>query len=316
MTRDANSRSLVKRLLRGEARATAELLTAIESGDGRARAALKAIYPHTGRAHVVGVSGPAGSGKSVLIDRITAELRRRQRKVAILAVDPTSPRSGGALLGDRVRMKSHFLDPEVFIRSFATRGSRGGVCAAIWGAIHCLDAMGKDVVLVETIGAGQDEIAVSEVSHTVLLVLTPWSGDEIQRMKAGLVEIAHVVVINKCDLPGAEDASRQLAELYADGGRAVVRTSALHHRGIGELVDEIERRGARLLAGPEAREARLNFCRRELLALLAEEFHEQARKKLASPAAARLLRHVSTKRLDPYTAVEKITRSLLRGEAR
>ena len=316
MTRNLTTDNLVKRILTGDARAAAQLLTLIENNDSRARAALKKLYSHTGRAHVVGVTGAAGAGKSVLIDRMTAELRKRGKQVGILAVDPTSPRSGGAVLGDRIRMKGHFLDDQVFIRSLATRGEKGGVCAAVWGAIHCLDAMGKDVILVETIGAGQDEVSVSEVSHTVVVLIIPWSGDEIQKMKAGLLEIAHIVVINKCDLPGAQAAVRQLSALYADGGRPVLETSALTNEGITELVEEIERRAAMLLRTAHDDEARLNFCRRELLALLNEEIHRQACKKLESPAAARILRHIATKSLDPYTAVEKITKSLKRSEAK
>lgn len=301
---------LAKRIVNGEARAAAQLLTLIENSDARARTALKKLYSHTGRAHVVGVTGAAGVGKSVTIDRMTAELRRRQKKVGILAVDPTSPRSGGAILGDRIRMKGHFLDGEVFIRSLATRGQKGGVSAAIWGAIHCLDAMGKEAILVETIGAGQDEVSVADVSHTVVVVITPWSGDDIQKLKGGLLEVANIIVINKCDLPGADMAVRGLAALYADDGRAVLKTSALNNDGIKELVDQVESRGAQVVTGAGDGEVRLNFCRQELLSLLQEEMYREAGKKLKGEAATKILKEVAERHLDPYTAIEKIAKGI------
>jgi len=236
---------LAQRILKGDVRAAAQVLTLIADKDPRARAVLKLLYPRTGRAHIIGVTGATGSGKSTLITRMTAELRRRKKKVGILTVDPTSPFSGGALLGDRLRMRDHFLDPGVFIRSLATRGGWGGVSASLREAAQILDAMGKEAILVETIGAGQDQVEIAKIAHTVVLVLGPWTGDEIQGMKAGLIEIADIVVVNKADLSGAEETFQQLRSVLEDSGPPILKTSALGNDGIALLIDRIEEHRSR-----------------------------------------------------------------------
>jgi LAO/AO transport system kinase len=195
---------LVERILKGDTRSAARLISLVENGSGEATAALKALYPHTGRAYVIGVTGPPGSGKSTLTDQITAQLRRMEKSVGVIAVDPTSPFTGGAILADRIRMQRHSLDREVFIRSMATRGHLGGLSRATNDVVDVLDAMGKDFVIIETVGVGQDEVDIVRTAHTTLVVAVPGLGDEIQAIKAGIMEIGDVFVVNKADREGAE----------------------------------------------------------------------------------------------------------------
>ncbi len=304
------SDNLAKRILKGDARTAAQLMTLIESGDPRAKTILRKIYPRTGKAHIIGITGAAGTGKSTLIDRLTAQLRRRKRSVGILTVDPTSPFSGGAFLGDRIRMRDHFLDDEVFIRSLATRGGRGGVSAGIRGAIHLLDAMGKEVIFIETIGAGQDEVEISTMVHGVVVVLTPSMGDEIQGMKAGLIEIADILVVNKSDLPGADEMVQQLKVLYENSNLPVLKISALTGEGAGSLVDALEQHRAALLSSGDHRSRSLDFCRRELLSLLQERMLAKALRKMEAPSIERLVKRIAERALDPYTAVEMIAKKV------
>lgn len=300
------SGDLTKKILKGDVREAAHLLTLIENRDTRAIAILKRIYPRTGRGHIIGVTGAPGTGKSALIDRMTAELRRRKRKVGILTVDPTSPFSGGALLGDRLRMRDHFLDEGVFIRSLATRGGWGGVSSCVREAVHLLDAMGKEVIFVETIGVGQDQVEISTTAHTVVVVLSPWTGDEIQGMKAGLLEIADFLVVNKCDLLGAEETFQQLRALFDESGLPILKTSALGNEGIGLLIDGMEKHRGELLASGDHRRRNLNFSRRQLLSLLQERLLAQALKRIGEDSIEDLVEEIAERHLDPYTAAEKI----------
>ena len=201
---------LAPRVAAGDRRALARLITWIEDDDPRAHAALAALYPRTGRAHIVGVTGAPGTGKSTLVSALAAEERRRGRTVGIISIDPTSPFSGGALLGDRIRMMDHIADPGVFMRSMASRGSVGGLSAATSDAVRALDAFGRDVVFVETVGAGQAEIDIVRTAHSVIVVEAPGLGDEIQAFKAGILEIADIFVVNKADREGAEKTANAL----------------------------------------------------------------------------------------------------------
>lgn len=300
------SSDLGKRILRGDVRAAAQLLTLIENKDPRARAILKSVYSRTGKAHIIGVTGAAGSGKSALIDRMTAELRRRKKKVGILTVDPTSPFTGGALLGDRIRMRDHFLDDGVFIRSLATRGGWGGVSASIQEAAQLLDALGKEVIFIETIGVGQDQVGVSTTAHTVVVVLTPWMGDEIQGMKAGLLEITDILVVNKTDLPGAEEMVQYLRRVFEDSGLPLVQTSAIKNEGIGLLIEDIEKHKTQLLASGDHRTRNLNLSRGQLLSLVQERILTGALRRIDSAFVERLVERIAERDLDPYTAAEKI----------
>ncbi len=300
------SSDLGKRILRGDVRAAAQLLTLIENKDLRARAILRTLYWRTGKAHIIGVTGAAGSGKSALIDRMTAELRRRKKKVGILTVDPTSPFTGGALLGDRIRMRDHFLDDGVFIRSLATRGGWGGVSASIQEAAQLLDALGKEVIFIETIGVGQDQVGVSTTAHTVVVVLTPWMGDEIQGMKAGLLEISDILVVNKTDLPGAEEMVQYLRRIFEDSGLPLLQTSAIKNEGIGMLIEDIEKHKTQLLASGDHRSRNLNISRGQLLSLVQERILTQALRRIDGAFVERLVERIAERDLDPYTAAEKI----------
>ena len=205
--------SLVERVLAGDVRAASRLMRRIDDEDPAATADLQALFPRTGRAYVLGVTGSPGAGKSTLTDRVVARFRADGKSVGVLAVDPTSPFSGGAILGDRIRMQDHATDPGVFIRSLATRGSLGGLSRATGDCIRVMDAMGKDVIVVETVGVGQDEIDIAQMAHTTLLVTVPGMGDDIQAIKAGILEVADVFVVNKSDLDGADRTVRELRQM-------------------------------------------------------------------------------------------------------
>jgi LAO/AO transport system kinase len=231
-------------------RTLARLTTAIENRDPAALTQLVALPP--GRARIVGITGPPGAGKSTLVDALARDLRSQGKTVAILAIDPTSRRTGGAILGDRIRMQQHHADPGVFIRSLATRGESGGLARATADVVHLMDAAGKDYVLIETVGVGQDEIAIAGLAQVTIVVLVPGMGDDIQAIKAGIMEIADIFVINKCDHPGADRLER---ELHAEGFECpIVRTVATEAKGIHELVDHVARasRPARALTSPAA----------------------------------------------------------------
>ena len=207
------SASLVDGVLAGDVRAASRLMRRIDDEDPAATADLQALFPRTGRAYVLGVTGSPGAGKSTLTDRVVARFRAQGKSVGVLAVDPTSPFSGGAILGDRIRMQDHASDPGVFIRSLATRGSLGGLSRATGDCIRVMDAMGKDVIVVETVGVGQDEIDIAQMAHTTLLVTVPGMGDDIQAIKAGILEVADVFVVNKSDLDGADRTVRELRQM-------------------------------------------------------------------------------------------------------
>ena len=302
------STNLTKRVLKGDVRALASLMTLIDDDDPRARTVLKAVYPKTGRAHVIGVTGAAGTGKSSLIDRMTAEFRGRQKTVGILAVDPSSAFSNGALLGDRVRMRAHFADAGVFIRSFATRGAKGGVSASIRDAIHLLDAAGKDVIFVETIGVGQDELEIAGLADLVVVVLIPEMGDEVQGMKAGLAEIADILVVNKADLPGADVTVQQLKAIFSDFD--ILLTSAINHDGVRQLVDAIEKHRLKNLRNGRHHRKRLSLCREELLSLLRQRLVIQLTQRIDDHLLDERVQRIAERRVDPYSEVEDLARRL------
>lgn len=272
---------LCQGVLAGEIRAVARAISSIEDDEPEAREMVDALYPHTGRALVLGVTGSPGAGKSSLVDRLIARERAAGRRVAVVAVDPSSPFTGGAILGDRLRMQTHATDPGVFIRSMASRGSLGGVAASTGDAIKVLDAAGYDTVFVETIGVGQTEIKVVELSDIVLLVLMPGAGDEIQALKAGVMEIGDIFVINKRDLPGADKLRAEVAYVLSfkspegsDPANPVVMASALHDQGIDELVSAIEAWRRRQAADGGLERRRRYRIAQELEAGLARRIHE------------------------------------------
>ena len=233
---------LTRQIRDGDFRVAAKLITAIERHDPAAIPILKTLTPYTGQAHVIGITGPMGTGKSSLINALTTVYRRLQRQVGILAVDPTSPVSGGAILGDRIRMRDHLTDRGVFIRSLASRGAPGGLPALVIAeAVHLLDALGMDVIFIETIGVGQDQTAVSTIARTTVVVLNPALGDEVQLLKAGFLELADLFVVNKADLPGTDQMILQLTELFGDSNpRPVFKVSALKQQGLEDVVKGLD----------------------------------------------------------------------------
>lgn len=316
-------RGLVEGLLRGDKRAAAKLISLIEDDELQAADALARIYPHTGRAHVVGFTGPPGVGKSSLINRLVRAFRTRGKKVGVVAVDPTSPYTGGAVLGDRIRMADTGVDPGVFIRSMATRGHAGGLALATFDAVRVLDALGMDIVFVETVGAGQSEVEIATRAHTTVVVEMPLTGDAVQTMKAGILEIGDVYVVNKVDL-GNEDvlvANLKLQLEARDGWTPpIIRTAALDGRGIDELADALERHAAFLGGSGLRRKRDIARARQEIL--------ETAQRLLSRRVAAgsrlgasfgRLAEDVADRRIDPHTAalhlikVETVTKRRSKG---
>jgi LAO/AO transport system kinase len=320
MAADANSRTvdpavLVERMLKGDRLALARLITQVENRSPAVPAIMKTVYPRAGAAYVVGVTGPPGAGKSTMVDRLTAHLRAEHATVGIVAVDPSSPFTGGAVLGDRIRMQSHALDPGVFIRSMATRGSLGGLARATGEVIKLLAAFGHDWVLVETVGVGQTELDIMKLADTTVVVLVPESGDAIQTMKAGLMEAADIFAVNKADRAGAPALMAELkfaAHLHyasstspkdVDWEIPVLSAQAQSDIGIGELLAEVRRHRGVLEAGGALVSRRRRRVRAELEALLVEEFRERVERGLGGGALRAKLDEVVAGDTDPYSAV-------------
>ncbi len=239
---------LTDKVLSGDVLSTAHLIRDLDDGIDGAIAELKILYSHTGKAEIIGITGAPGAGKSTLVSRLIENFRSRGKRVGVIAVDPTSPFSGGAVLGDRIRMQNHFNDPGVFIRSVATRGHLGGLSSSAYEIIKVLDAFGSDVILVETVGVGQDEVEIAEAAHTTVVVLTPGMGDEIQNLKAGILEIADVLVVNKADREGAQVTAQGLRRLLEMGGfdrkgwhPPICLTVGTDGTGLPDLVQAVDR---------------------------------------------------------------------------
>ncbi|WP_243288526.1 methylmalonyl Co-A mutase-associated GTPase MeaB [Geothrix terrae] len=302
---------LLEPLRRGEARALGRAISWMENGHPEARALMARLWPHLGRAVVIGITGSPGAGKSTLTDQLARALRAEGQKVGILAVDPTSPFSGGAILGDRIRMQRIAADPGIFIRSMATRGALGGLARATQDAIDLLDAAGFDTVIVETVGVGQDEVDVVACVQTCCVVLVPGMGDEIQAIKAGIMEVADLFVINKADRDGADQVEQELVAMKSMAATRpwdppVLRTVAQRGEGVPELLEQVRQHGAWLRAhGGLARKAR-ERARLRFESLLAEAALRRARAQAGPERLEAAIQAIADHAQDPYSAVAGI----------
>lgn len=309
---------LAQELLNGNTRALARAISLVENGGAEKEALLSSIFHLTGKAMVVGITGSPGAGKSSLVDKLIGELRAKGLSVGVLAVDPTSPFTGGALLGDRIRMQEHVLDKDVFIRSMGTRGSLGGLARATREAIKVLDAFGKDVILVETVGVGQSELDVMYTVDTTVVVLTPGAGDVVQTMKAGIMEIADIFAVNKADMEGAGRLAAEIENML-DLGQSrswrppVVKTVSLTGQGVGDLYQALEKHWAYLRESGELTKKREQRLRNEVFDLVVEELRQEIDACLENKGMMEeLLARVISREINPYVAAGQIL-SELRG---
>ncbi|MGH2961969.1 MAG: methylmalonyl Co-A mutase-associated GTPase MeaB [Solirubrobacterales bacterium] len=308
----AGTEPLSERLLAGEGRALARAITLIENGDPAGWELVREVYPRTGRARIVGITGPPGVGKSTLIGALTKELRGAEREVGVLSIDPSSPFTRGALLGDRIRLSDHFLDPGVFIRSMASRGALGGLAEAALQAALLMDASGKDDVLLETVGVGQGEIDVVDHADTIVLALMPGSGDSIQALKAGVMEIPDVIVINKADHPLTDTMEREVRTVLSLGPEGswsvpVVRTEAARGEGAGDLLTRIDEHRAHIEAEGTLTQRRERNLRNEVLGLAAARLRRELGARAdGDPEVAQLLDRVVRRETDPATAAREL----------
>jgi LAO/AO transport system kinase len=309
--------ALAEKVLEGDSAAAARLISLIEDGAPEGLAQLDRLYPRTGKAHVVGVTGAPGVGKSTLVDCLIGHFRRQDRKIGVIAIDPTSALTGGALLGDRVRMQWHSADPAVFIRSLATRGWEGGLARAAIGAVHVLDALGSDVVLVETVGSGQVETDIARAADTTVLVVAPGGGDEIQAMKAGIIESADVIVVNKADREGADRLKTDLELSCGMAGRGpsdwkppVILAEAINDRGTGEVAGAIQRHHDCLVAGGALVRRRHERARLELLGEVEASVREGLRRMEEDGRLDGLVDDVRLGKISPRRAARDIIKRL------
>ena len=296
-------------LLMGDQRTLSRLISLLERGDPQAAGVLKSVDPHTGKAYTIGITGPPGAGKSTLVDRLPSLLRDQDLTVGIIGVDPTSPYSGGALLGDRVRMQRHYLDKGVFIRSVATRGHSGGLPRIVRGINRLLDAAGMDIILVETVGVGQTELGIMGVADSVIVMLMPESGDSIQALKAGIMEIADIYLVNKADLKGAGQMATNIQSMLhlaaepSDWTPPVLQTSAQSGQGIDELWEKIQEHREYLTQSAELDKRRGTQRRKEFLETVEEEMNRRLKALVDNdPALLRALDKVANKEAEPYSS--------------
>ncbi len=311
-----------KKIVKGDVRAAARLIRDIDDMVPEAREVLKSLYPHTGKGYVIGVTGAPGVGKSTLVDKMIYHLRKAGKSIGVLAVDPTSPFSGGAVLGDRVRMQRHSLDQDVFMRSMATRGYFGGLTQSTRSAIDVLDAMGKEYIFVETVGVGQDEVDIVKNAHTTIIVLIPGMGDDIQTLKAGILEAGDIFVVNKADKEGADMTVNDLnwmlqmdEKRYSDGWKPpILKSQAASDKGIKEILDEAERHRRYMMEDPEKRHKyERQKAKDDLIRMIKERLVNEIVDKIAlSGEFEKALRSVIKKETDPYTVTDNIVSESLK----
>jgi LAO/AO transport system kinase len=303
---------LAERVLAGEKRALARAISLVENDDPEGWALVREVYPKTGRATVAGFTGPPGVGKSTLIGALVKNARERKREVAVLSIDPSSPFTKGALLGDRIRLSDHFLDPGVFIRSMASRGSLGGLSEATLQAALLMDASGKDDVFLETVGVGQAEVDIIDHADTVVLVLMPGSGDSIQALKAGVMEIPDVIVVNKADHPLADTMIREIRGVLSLGPRTswrvpIVRTEASKGKGVEELVEKLQEHRAHIQAEGTLEERRARNLTNEVMQLATVRLRRKLEESVREDAGvAELFAQVVRRELDPASAAARL----------
>jgi len=292
-------------VFKGDPRAMGRLISLVEDGAPALGPVMHDLYVRTGHVYSVGVTGAPGAGKSTLTERLIAEIRSHEERVGVLAIDPSSPFSGGALLGDRVRMQAHATDPGVFIRSMATRGHLGGLSLATFEAMHVLEAAGFDVTLVETVGVGQAEVEIANACDTTVVVVNPGWGDAIQTAKAGLMEIADVFVVNKADRPGVRETTQELTRMLelaeADWKPEIVQTTATKSEGIEELWTAVEKHRARQEETGRLESRRRTRTQREIKRIVAERYRRRVEEELA-PLLSEMTHEVAARRIDPYEA--------------
>ncbi len=310
---------LAQEVIKGNHRAIARAISLVENNRGAAQKMMKKIFPYTGKSLVVGITGSPGSGKSTLVDQMISILRKNGKRIGIVAVDPSSPFTGGAILGDRIRMMRHSADPEIFIRSMAARGHLGGVAKATGEAIAILEAAGKNFVLVETVGVGQDEVEVVKLADIVIVILIPGAGDEIQAFKAGIMEIADIFVLNKADSPEAERTERQLRAVLDLGfeGEAippVIKTVATEGEGVDLLVTEIDR-----LVKNKSQEF-LDSRKKRLISwmlkdIISEKIYQAVTQNVQASEFESLVERIYKREIDPYTVADEIVGRLKKAKA-
>ncbi len=305
---------LLESVLSGDPRSLARAISLVENRAGDWSDLLKSLFPHSGKARVIGLTGAPGAGKSTLVDQLAKSYRKQQKTVGIIAVDPTSPYTGGAILGDRIRMQEHFADTGIYIRSMATRGSLGGLARTTADVATVLDASGRDLILIETVGVGQDEVDIVRLADITIVILVPGMGDDVQSIKAGIMEIADIFVINKSDRDGAERVEREIRALQSLAARhdawipPIIKTVASEGTGVAELAAAITHYDAYLQKENRAVKKSVENWQERLVEMLRDTMLEKARTQLGDGKLSRLAVEVVEHKRDPYTLIEEISK--------